>query len=965
MLTFCINAYSQVPNYVPTNGLVGWWPFNGNANDESGHGNNGTVIGATLITDRNGLQAYKFDGIDDIININSKAGNFGANDFSVSLWVYDEDTQNSGTLVGKRNDDANMLNLIWSNSPGLELGSPYVLITPKGSMLNEWKNCVLIRKGTNISIYINGVLEQKNVSSMTPNINNSANLSFGARYSYSQTGQHFKGSIDDIGIWNRALSEEEIRILYSLQKVAQNQLSQVPIYVPTSGLVGWWPLNGNANDESGHGNNGTVNGASLIADRNGQQAYKFDGIDDIINVNSKVANFGTNDFSVSLWVYDADIQNSGTLVGKRKDDVSGQAYLSQKAKDQFNNFNKIDGAGLAQLEEPDDISLYEKVPYKDLQYRDGTPVFNPTPTEEGNVWIKTGVDYTSANLFDALTVMIEDQGFTFNQPTDLSADENRYSLYLKDIMDDFPALKSQKGVIRPDQIIYPKADLMVIPSRETCRAVIKKLDYCMKSSSGVNCQKDLLKNKITVLRCGDLEMVGGVLGLKDEYQNILRRGAPYGVADLKRVLGTAQYGSISTGSSGIQSDGANKPKNSLLATWNHCLVVRRKNEVSLYVNGVKQQQNLTGNIPNINNSADLCFGARYFYDPTKEHFKGSIDDIGIWNRALTEGEIKGLYSFEDYLASTKKEKESKSQNITNESKQQGTSQFVIPNNVLEISSALDQRNDTLEKITYLNDLISYVKNKSSNERTDWDLRMCLASFYYKLYFILPNRYNDPRISQDEWISLNNFLNNLGDDAYKNGTDKNMRGCFLYWSIFVRQKLGESYIDIKLHKMVVNEFTKDDFPMGKGFYNECKNIVDGANNASINSTEYRLAQKLSTDFNIEENRAKPPYDPYFEKEAIGTKWVDNPSTKAILEKTGSNSYLFKWRDSYGVNKIELKFKSKYIEESMFGYKNYKTILEGNFLGETKKIVLEGPVVLIQLRMFDELGKETNQWSLTRE
>ena len=243
--------------------------------------------------------------------------------------------------------------------------------------------------------------------------------------------------------------------------------------------------------------------------------------------------------------------------------------------------------------------------------------------------------------------------------------------------------------------------------------------------------------------------------------------------------------------------------------------------------------------------------------------------------------------------------------------------------------------------------------------------MCLASFYYKLYFILPNRYNDPRISQDEWISLNNFLNNLGDDAYKNGTDKNMRGCFLYWSIFVRQKLGESYIDIKLHKMVVNEFTKDDFPMGKGFYNECKNIVDGANNASINSTEYRLAQKLSTDFNIEENRAKPPYDPYFEKEAIGTKWVDNPSTKAILEKTGSNSYLFKWRDSYGVNKIELKFKSKYIEESMFGYKNYKTILEGNFLGETKKIVLEGPVVLIQLRMFDELGKETNQWSLTRE
>jgi hypothetical protein len=140
--------------------------------------------------------------------------------------------------------------------------------------------------------------------------------------------------------------------------------------------------------------------------------------------------------------------------------------------------------------------------------------------------------------------MVDIQGFTFNQPTDLSADDNRYSFYIKDIMNDFPALKSQKDALRPNQIIYPKADLMVPPNRETCRAAVKKLDYCLKSSSGVDCQKDLLKNKITVLRCGDLKMVGGVFGMKDEYENILRRGAPYGVADLARVLGNAQYSSV-------------------------------------------------------------------------------------------------------------------------------------------------------------------------------------------------------------------------------------------------------------------------------------------------------------------------------------------------------------------------------------------------------------------------------------
>jgi len=228
----------------------------------------------------------------------------------------------------------------------------------------------------------------------------------------------------------------------------------------------------------------------------------------------------------------------------------GQVYLSPQAKLQFNNFIKKEGAGYAVLQEPDDISLYEKVPYKKLQYRDKTPqgepipVFDPIPAEPGYAWVKTGVDYTSANLPDALKNMVDIQGFTFNQPTDLSADDNRYSFYLKDIMNDFPALMSQKNAIRPSQIIFPKADLMVPPNRETCRAAIKKLDYCLKSSSGVDCQKDLLKNKITVLRCGDLKMFGGVLGVKDEYENVLRRGAPYGVADLARVLGKAQYGSV-------------------------------------------------------------------------------------------------------------------------------------------------------------------------------------------------------------------------------------------------------------------------------------------------------------------------------------------------------------------------------------------------------------------------------------
>ena len=65
MILVAQTLVAQVPSYVPTNGLVGYWPFNGNANDESGNGNNLTINGPTLTTDRfgNSNNAYLFQGV--------------------------------------------------------------------------------------------------------------------------------------------------------------------------------------------------------------------------------------------------------------------------------------------------------------------------------------------------------------------------------------------------------------------------------------------------------------------------------------------------------------------------------------------------------------------------------------------------------------------------------------------------------------------------------------------------------------------------------------------------------------------------------------------------------------------------------------------------------------------------------------------------------------------------------------
>ena len=79
---------AQIPSYIPTDGLVAWYPFNGNANDESGNGNSGTVNGATLTTDKDGNEnsAYIFDGVDDYIDLGDYIFN-SPSQFSISLWV--------------------------------------------------------------------------------------------------------------------------------------------------------------------------------------------------------------------------------------------------------------------------------------------------------------------------------------------------------------------------------------------------------------------------------------------------------------------------------------------------------------------------------------------------------------------------------------------------------------------------------------------------------------------------------------------------------------------------------------------------------------------------------------------------------------------------------------------------------------------------------------------------------------
>ena len=87
MIVFANFTMAQVPSYVPTNGLVGWWPFTGNANDISGNNLNGTATGATLTTDRfgNATSAYNFVNTGQYINFFS-SNTWMQGSYSISFW---------------------------------------------------------------------------------------------------------------------------------------------------------------------------------------------------------------------------------------------------------------------------------------------------------------------------------------------------------------------------------------------------------------------------------------------------------------------------------------------------------------------------------------------------------------------------------------------------------------------------------------------------------------------------------------------------------------------------------------------------------------------------------------------------------------------------------------------------------------------------------------------------------------
>lgn len=220
-----------------TTPLVAYYPFNGNANDESGNNLNGTVNGATLSIDRFGNpdSAYSFDG-NDIITIPHNDILNNNNELSFSVWVKPNNQQDA-MILGKSNYVTATNYLLRTKSTGF-IQFEYKDFANSNSLpllVDEWNHIAVISNYDNSkNVYINGVLATHTTASSPYGLVTNS-LTIGAR----SGAEFFNGSIDDLRIYKSALTESDVLSLFNNNtlEVSQNKfIKDMDLFVSNNTL---------------------------------------------------------------------------------------------------------------------------------------------------------------------------------------------------------------------------------------------------------------------------------------------------------------------------------------------------------------------------------------------------------------------------------------------------------------------------------------------------------------------------------------------------------------------------------------------------------------------------------------------------------------------------------------------------------------------------------------------------------
>lgn len=206
-----------------TNGLVAYYPFNGNANNAAGSGFNGTLNGPQASADRfgNANSAFLFNGAGNHIYVGDQLPD--SQEFTLSVWIRSDEDKVQGVFYDAAlftpgrdtilnvSVGGNMYGT--ATKPGVPINDP--LVAPAAVTVGIWQHVVWTVRTNGSAIYINGILADASTD-IGNNIGYHSAIYIGTENHGFGPDYFFHGSIDDIRIYTRGLTQTEVQQLYAL-----------------------------------------------------------------------------------------------------------------------------------------------------------------------------------------------------------------------------------------------------------------------------------------------------------------------------------------------------------------------------------------------------------------------------------------------------------------------------------------------------------------------------------------------------------------------------------------------------------------------------------------------------------------------------------------------------------------------------------------------------------------------------
>jgi hypothetical protein len=209
-------TYSQVP----VNGLISYYPFNGNANDSTANAIHGIVHNAQLTTDRygNANSAYLFSDTSNYIQIPDNNLLHLTTEISISFWLYQTGTSSFGynRLIDKvtaHTADGWILDT-YSTGQNLRFMVGSDGSTSSSYTLNQWHHIAVTYKSGIVKFYLDGAFWKQVINTVTKLPVNNLPIIIGNTRPNDPDKLNLLGKMDNIGFWNRALSQQEISNIY-------------------------------------------------------------------------------------------------------------------------------------------------------------------------------------------------------------------------------------------------------------------------------------------------------------------------------------------------------------------------------------------------------------------------------------------------------------------------------------------------------------------------------------------------------------------------------------------------------------------------------------------------------------------------------------------------------------------------------------------------------------------------------